>query len=202
MQKVLNSWEGRGESFLSKAFNKDSDDIATHLEMREIVDICELGFGNNRLLKTLLDKDIRIDRYRGLDKTQTFVRRARERYPEKKLSFSQFDITQSDKLFKLLTYDKPEIVIVRHVLEHVPEYREILSTLNKTEVEYLAISLFITSSGKPESTLLEDADSVYTINKIPLIEIAKLLTEYSISRIFSYDPFPHKLMIFKRTFVD
>lgn len=197
MSKLLNSWEGRGKGFLSNSFNQDAHDIASYLKDHNITNVCEIGFGNNRLLKTIIDSGVRIGKFLGLDKTWTFVRRAMMSYPGDGFEFKLVSLEQALTLLDTLHTAKPEILIIRYVLEHVPLYRDALLTINTSNVPRLIICVYTEDSATPKSSIIEGTSVDYTLNTIPTNEITKVLSNYHLIRKLTYKPLAQRVLFFE-----
>lgn len=196
MTKLLNDWENRTPSFLSKAFDGDSADIISFLTSNNLKRVMEVGFGNNRLLRKLIHQIPDIS-YFGFDKTYTFVQRAREEFYRPNLRFGLMDIERLNDLTNAANLIKPDVLILRYIVEHLPKWRKVLRTVNELPIPSILLSIYTSPVDKSTSTRLNGGSHTFTVNFISPDDLTNLLNSYS-CETKKYKRVNHTLRIFQR----
>lgn len=197
MTRLINNWEGRGPKFLTKVFDGDSIDIVNFLSSNESKKIIEIGFGNNRLLSKILEHLPKVSYY-GFDKTESFVERARENYQYPNLRFGLLDIENLSKLTELLNMIKPDSLILRYIIEHLPNWDKVLDCLNNLSTPSILISIYTRPVKKSRSTTLKTKTHAYTVNFFSPNDLTNLLNSYKLYVSKHYDKVDHTLRIFRK----
>ena len=196
---LINDWEGRSPEFLSNVFDGDAADIVKYISDSSMSKIMEIGFGNNRLLPKILGLGLNLS-YFGLDKTQSFVSRAKTKFDLPKVSFYKLDIEDLNHLNAIVHNIKPDILILRYILEHVPGWRESLQCINELGIPSLLISLYTeTKLEVSQSNTISTEVYEYTENSISGIEMSEILSNYKMAKLSEYDKVIHTLRIYEKT---
>ena len=199
MKIKINSWEEKSEEFLDSVFDKDSDDIVDFLCRGESGTIVEVGFGNNRLLPKILNLGLNIN-YFGLDKTKAFVDRAKLEFDLPKVSFFRISIADISKFTKVIKGIKPDLLILRYIVEHLPEWKRALKCVNRLKIQNILISIHTPYvKGKTWSVydLSTDYENAYTINFFGQEDLKKCLSNYRLDTFCRYEDVPHTFRVYK-----
>ena len=196
----LNNWEDRDQSFLSKVFDGDSKDIIEFLKNSSIGKVVEVGFGNSRLLPKILAIDDNI-KYFGIDKTSSFVERAKREFsgiPE--VTFYRLNISNLSEFSKLIKVIKPDVLILRYIIEHLPKWIETLRNINELEIPNLLISIhtpYVKHHTWSVFDISNDFSNAYTLNFFCEKNIDNKLTNYETTDILTYNKVPHTFRVYK-----
>ena len=196
----LNNWESRSVAFLTKAFDDDAIDIIRSLEDINPTRIMEIGFGNNRLLPYILNNFYPGIDYYGFDKTTTFISRARLQFKLPGVSFSGLDISRSKHLESKITKHNPDVLILRYILEHVPDWKRVVSELNEYKIPSILISIYTPEPRYTSWSMKEidkENDLSYTINFIHGGQLNEILNNYNLVKDTNYKDVPHRFKHFK-----
>jgi hypothetical protein len=192
---ALNCWEGRTEGFLETVFDGDAEDIVTELIEQGKEPVMEIGFGNNRLLRRIREHpELKDLSYFGFDKTKTFVNRAMSVFRDNYTSFGLLNMECLGALGVILKHVDPEVLILRYVIEHLPEWRGTLEFINEKGPPVILISLFVSSEEESWSEVKEG----YTVNHIIEDDLVGLLSGYKRTLFKAYDGVPHTFRVFER----
>lgn len=192
----MNNWESRTDKFLEKSFNEDSPDIISCLQESLLPKVMEVGFGNNRLLSDILSANVKMI-YLGVDKTKTFVLRARSSFNIPDISFKRLDVCDTFKFRNFIEKFDPQILIFRYVLEHLPSWNSVLETINSLKVPKLLISTF--TPYRPETNQTCQASKnrklAYTLTFFNEKDLDSILSNYSV-KVIEYPGVPQRLRIY------
>lgn len=195
----LNNWESKSEEFLSDVFDGDSKDIVEFLKNINPSTIAEIGFGNNRLLLNILNS-VKNVTYFGFDKTKVFVDRARDNFSSHKAYFDILDITDTVKLSNVLNSISPNVLILRYIVEHLPNWKKVLDSLNTLRIPTIILSIYTPIMKNKSWTLYEidkKIENAYTVNFISGHELNQTLNNYILQKVKSYGNVDHTLRIYK-----
>jgi hypothetical protein len=192
---AINSWEGMGTGFLENSFDEDAADIVSYLTSIKPKTVMEVGFGNNRLLRRNLEFFKSVNYY-GYDKTRFFVKNARMEFIFSNTFFHILDIGKLENLTKIVKVVKPDALILRYILEHLPTWRNVLECINKLSIPSILISLYTTLQ-KKYSISMDDDSRRHTLNFFRDSELDSLLNSYTLSSLINYEGRSQRLRIYE-----
>jgi len=198
-QMKLNDWEHRPTNFLSNSFGDDVSDIVDSLTATSPSVVMELGFGNNRLLPHILNALYPITYY-GFDKTKTFVNRAKQKFDLPHVHFGRLNIENLSSLGNIVGEVSPDILILRHIIEHIPSWRLVLTTINSFMISDILISLHNEAPKKASWSMIKfrgKGSHRYTLNYIHSDDLCILLNSYTCIKDISYSGCPHRFKHFE-----
>ena len=85
--------------------------------------VLDVGCGTGVMFELIRDRRLRLD-YLGIDVTEKFLEVARNTYPKDRHRFRRMSLYDLPKLRR-----KFDVVLCRHVLEHLPDYAPAVQSL-------------------------------------------------------------------------
>ena len=179
----INDWEDCTPKFLVTAFDEDSYAIVNYLGVNKIKTVMEVGFGNNRLLPKILKLDH--VKYYGFDKTKSFVERARENFDSDRVEFDLLDLEDLDAISDAVDRVNPETLILRYVLDHIPNWQRVLAHIDTLGIPSLLLCTFTKPVRKSYTHMqLGGYGKIkYTLNFFSNPELNSILKSYNLVEI-------------------
>ena len=99
--------------------------------------VLDVGCGTGVMFELIRDLGLNID-YLGIDVTQQFIDVAKRLYPEDRHRFRRMSLYETKKLRR-----KFDVVICRHVLEHLPDYVPAIQSLYSCAAKKLILVFYL-----------------------------------------------------------